>query len=832
MSRAAVPRPRDRAIHLWVLVGFALAQPLFDLLGENAAFFAVRGSTKTEIVLFALAVTLLPAAALVGVSALVGRLSGRAGAALQYALVGFLAAIIALEAIQKLDGPGDRAVLAASAAVGVAFATLYATTRALPLFLTALGPAPLVFLGLFLFASPVSELVLASETRVRTETVRSTTPVVMIVFDELSTASLLDRRQHIDRGRFPNFAALARGSTWYRASTTVHAHTEYAVPAILDGRVPHKGRLPILRDHPHNLFTLLGGHHRMRVFETLTHLCPRRVCRRGGSPGVAAQPATDRVSSLASDVGIVYLHVLLPQGLERRVPPISDTWMNFGKREAEDESAGTRDGYLPVCTRRVCDLARVIEPSTRPTLYFLHSLLPHVTWAYLPSGRRYGNNVRLIPGIERARWRRDEWLTTQGYQRYLLQLGYTDRSLGMIMRKLRATGVYDRALVVVTADHGVGFVPGEPRRLVTSANLHQIAFQPLFLKLPHQRRARIDDSFARTIDILPTIADALRVTVPWRMDGRSLLRRAPRTGEVRVGTAAGGTVSADLEALLARRRADVRARARQFGTGGWPAVYRVGPNSALVGRRLSHLHVIRAAGVSARVDGADLLRAVDPRSPLMPVYLTGTLSTDEPGTHDVAFALDGRVVAVARTYEDAGRERFQAFLPEGKLRRGRNELAVFVVRSDGRGRVLRQVSGRGSFAVRGTDGSRLVSTSGEWMRIDPAAIAGTVGLTRTADTVRIRGWAVDRRRRAAAEGVVVFVGPSSVYFGTAHNFPSAVAAKRFSVERAGFSFELPAALLPGRASQERIRVYAIAGKLASELRLRGERAAARRAERP
>ena len=118
------------------------------------------------------------------------------------------------------------------------------------------------------------------------------------------------------------------------------------------------------------------------------------------------------------------------------------------------------------------------------------------------------------------------------------------------------------------------------------------------------------------------------------------------------------------------------------------------------------------------------------------------------------------------------------------------------------------------------------------MGVDPAAISGTIRLTRTADTVRIAGWAVDRRRRSAAEAVVVFVGPSSVYFGTEHNFPSAVAAKRFGVERAGFSFELPAAALAQRESHQRIRVFAIAGKLASELRPAGDGAAALRAERP
>ena len=49
-------------VHLAVLSALALAQPVLDILGKNPAFFAVRGSTGTQIVLFAVAITLgLPA---------------------------------------------------------------------------------------------------------------------------------------------------------------------------------------------------------------------------------------------------------------------------------------------------------------------------------------------------------------------------------------------------------------------------------------------------------------------------------------------------------------------------------------------------------------------------------------------------------------------------------------------------------------------------------------------------------------------------------------------------------------------------------------------------
>ncbi len=64
--------PATRGAQLLAASGFALAQPLFDILGKNAEFFAVRGSTPGDIVLFALAVTFVPALVLLAVEVLVG----------------------------------------------------------------------------------------------------------------------------------------------------------------------------------------------------------------------------------------------------------------------------------------------------------------------------------------------------------------------------------------------------------------------------------------------------------------------------------------------------------------------------------------------------------------------------------------------------------------------------------------------------------------------------------------------------------------------------------------------------------------------------------------
>src|ERR687886_2968486 len=59
--------PAARGAQLLAVSGFALAQPLFDILGKNAEFFAVRGSTPSDIVLFALVVTFAPALVLLAV---------------------------------------------------------------------------------------------------------------------------------------------------------------------------------------------------------------------------------------------------------------------------------------------------------------------------------------------------------------------------------------------------------------------------------------------------------------------------------------------------------------------------------------------------------------------------------------------------------------------------------------------------------------------------------------------------------------------------------------------------------------------------------------------
>ena len=70
-----------------------------------------------------------------------------------------------------------------------------------------------------------------------------------------------------------------------------------------------------------------------------------------------------------------------------------------------------------------------------------HVLLPHGPYLYLPSGARTRPRPRdLLPGMNTTPGFHDEFLTRHNEQRYLLQLGYADRLLGRLMRRLQRRG--------------------------------------------------------------------------------------------------------------------------------------------------------------------------------------------------------------------------------------------------------------------------------------------------------------------------------------------------------------------------------------------------------
>ena len=196
-------------LHLAVLTAFALGQPLFDLLGKNPEFFAARGSSGGDIVAFALLVVVGPPLIGVLIEFLVGLVSKPAR---QVVHLVFITLLTALGVIQFLKDSfsGTFVLIALSLALGALLAFGYSRAEPVRSFLSVLSPAPLLLLILFLFASPVSDIVTAGDAEAKDVKGGSNAPIVFLGLDEFPGISIMDAQGKIDAKRFPGFAELAQ----------------------------------------------------------------------------------------------------------------------------------------------------------------------------------------------------------------------------------------------------------------------------------------------------------------------------------------------------------------------------------------------------------------------------------------------------------------------------------------------------------------------------------------------------------------------------------------------------------------------------------------------
>ena len=817
-----LPAYRWRFAHLAALWGYGVSQPVFSMLKGNPEFLVVRGSTRLDVVTFAVLVAFVVPLAVVGVEAIVSFVSRTLEGVLHVVAIWCFGCLAVLQIVRLLDVQRGAALLIPLLPATLA-ALAYLKFRLFRSFLSVSFLLPV--LGALSFVATVP-LATGDAAAANVQVARST-PVVLMVMDEFPVSALLRPDGSIDAKRYPNFTRLAKNGTWYQRATTVHEFTTQAVPAVVTGQMPHTGELPTLDDHRENLFTLLGARYALHVIEPVTRLCPTRYC-----PDAHIQePFADRARGLLYDTTVGYLYRMLPASLRHGLPPIGDRWGAFD--DAED--VGTRQRLLGALDVNDVNLAmeradhqprtefarflRLIKAGGPDrSLYFLHLTLPHAPYRLLPSGHEYGN-AETIDGIQDDafnQWSGSQLLADQARERLLLQVGYTDRVIGDLVARLKAAGLYDRALVVLTADHGASFHAGGFRRTVSPDNVADIASVPLFVKYPGQHQGVLDKRSARTIDVVPTIADVLGVTPPWKLDGASL-RGAPVQGRrVSVWRRSGGAVSTTPAAAWAGVLKTARRDARLFG--GEPT-RPIGPFSTLVGREVGTLGATTARGARLHLDGETLFADVRKASEFVPARITGevdgvTLASGTP----LAVAVDGRVSATTRAFVVDGRSRFAVLVPESAFRESRNTVDVYAISSAGGRAALARLGGTSNAADYrlSANAKALTSPSGARISVVPGRLDGRIeSSTQEGGTVRIKGWAADIADSALVDRVLLFSDGKLI-------FSSATTVYRWDVDevrgmasaaRVGFVAELPASDVRGK----QLRAFAVRHGVTSQL---------------
>ena len=674
---------------LWVV---AVAQPIFDLLSRSPEFLVAHDTRATDLPGLLLALCLAGPACCLAATWLCRRLGPRSHALAIGMVMGTLVATVALATIKQAEWSRD-ASFGLAAACGALAAGGYVWSSTVRMFATFLSPALVIVPAVFLLHPAISSFLSPSESGqapLDGVTFDETPPVVVVVFDQLPLASLLNRAGEIDRTLYPHFAALADEATWFRNASAVTEMTTFALPAIVTGNYPTPGRVPVAADYPANLFTLFGARYRLQVHEPLTNLCPATLC------------GPDRAGAIAwlvpvlSDLAVVFLHRVLPEAATRSLPPVTQNWRDF---TAPDPFVDRWDSLRVRGRRATADaFIEALSAGGEAVLYFAHFLLPHEPWHFLRTGQRFSAERFMLAGPRDGTWPDHERAVALNYQRHLLQVQFVDSLVGAIAARMREVGIWDDALVVVTSDHGVTLRPGFPYLRPTAESFADIASVPLFIKRPVQSQGEVTDANVQVIDILPTLAAEVGVDLPWKTDGMNLFAPGVADRTDKVMFVERGQRRMNLPGNLQDALMETVARKFAIFPSGNPLDQpRLEHYDDLVGTPVGRIRGEQRANLDVIVDAPYLLDDVEHSADddgdaawgmvrgFVPAHLTGRIVLPEDGsaTPPLAVALNDIVAAVtlAHDFNASGREaRWEAIVDPRLLRPGTNRVEVFAVR--------------------------------------------------------------------------------------------------------------------------------------------------------
>ena len=631
---------RHRALHLGALSAFAFGKPLLDAINESGFFLLPRSAAPIDIVLIGLIALFAVPALLLGLEQLAGLASERFRDGLHLAIVFGLFALLFVQLMGSVGVREPKWVVLLSLLVAAAATYAYARSTFLPTTLDVLSPLPLLFLVMFLFFSPSRGLWLpGSEPAVADASASQEPPIVFLILDEFPTGSLLEAPGRIDQSLYPNFARLGREATWYENATTVADQTERAIPAILTGQRQDSDAdgdgMPVARAHPESIFTLLGDSYDIDAIETVTQLCPRGTCEREIRDDFA-----ERFGRIVGDLIHYTPAAVLPTKVHERI---------FGV--GSDISPLPPDTPTELFDRLGDDIEA--EPGQ---MDFLHAgNLPHKPWTMVPSLQRYTDPAEVDDALDHEDFAEAPQVEFDDRKRHLYEVGAADRLVGNLIEKLKSDRAWDRSPVrrgrrprdqLPPGHRPAARVRGEPGPDRLRADVREAA---------RPAAGRPDPAAVQTIDVVPIIADALGVEIPWEVDGTLPGERSDQG--ISIVNYKGNVLEATLPGLIERNDNFVTVQSRWLSRGqGWDALIDSGPGGHLIGRAVPE-RLPDAEGE------ADVILSGDPDDPdTVDAVVAGSLR-GVPVDKPIAIEVNGRIAAMTQSVATPDGVRYEAVLP-------------------------------------------------------------------------------------------------------------------------------------------------------------------------
>jgi hypothetical protein len=509
---------------LLTLITLFVAQSVYETLVFNKDFLALRLQDRLQLVEIVVAVNIVPALLCFGLW-LILRRGGRRASHYFLAMLNTTLFFLFFLQVHKHYLEARDPLLAHSYLLWIIPATLlglgavnYASTyRSVILWAS---PIVLLFPSLFLVRTwdvrPISPATAKPLPQVH-DPDRKGPPLFFIVLDELNLDVLLTEEGQLDEQRFPNLTRLAGESYWFPQAWANGDATNRSLPVLLTGDYP-LGKSPAYPYYPHNLLRLLGSRYEVYAYEsTESRFCEPAHFHclgaiRGGTAG--------RLNFLR-DTLYLYLAGVVPDGVDLGLPDVRRTWGPF--RNAR--------GLIQAHRQRFQKFLGTVARLDRATnvAFIYHHLLPHSPYILDADGII----TEAEPDFFDARFKGNVQLLDDLAARYRSQTEYVDKELGRFVEALRAKGLYDQSLLVITSDHGASYLPEAPGRALTEVdgvpvNAELMLRVPLLIKLPFQAQGVVSDREVQHIDLVPTIADILELEMTWKPAGRSVF--APGAG--------------------------------------------------------------------------------------------------------------------------------------------------------------------------------------------------------------------------------------------------------------------------------------------------------------
>jgi arylsulfatase A-like enzyme len=191
-------------------------------------------------------------------------------------------------------------------------------------------------------------------------------------------------------------------------------------------------------------------------------------------------------------------------------------------------------GFFPVLNldhRFVCfkrNNYRRGEEITKQALGLIKEMLPYSFFLYLhyfdPHDPYFEHPYKFLPYVEfPTKEKKDELISS-----YLGEVRYLDEQIGRLIDELKASGAYERTIIILAADHGEQFF--EHGKLGHGKSLHDEELRiPLIIKgIGNEKGIRISKPVS-TVDILPTVFDMLNINPPSDFEGKSLYNPDTKT---------------------------------------------------------------------------------------------------------------------------------------------------------------------------------------------------------------------------------------------------------------------------------------------------------------